>query len=82
MGQILKGGDIESMVIGNIILQGDSFGLFRAYCVKDLGCHNIFDLTYDYELRPYELRCWYYVYIHTLMWIFAISVVCYLYYDV
>ena len=57
MGQILKGGDIESMVIGNIILQGDSFGLSRAYCVKDLGCHNIFYLAYGYELRPDKLRC-------------------------
>ena len=45
------------MVISSMISQGDSFGLSRAYDVKDLGCHNMFYLACGYELRPYELKC-------------------------
>ena len=45
------------MVISSMISQGDSFGLSRAYYVKDLGCHNMFYLAYGYELRPDELKC-------------------------
>ena len=45
------------MVISSMTSQGDSFGLPRAYYVKDLGCHNMFYLAYGYELRPYELKC-------------------------
>jgi len=57
MSQIKKCGVIESMVISYMILPGDSFGLSRVYCVNGLGYLNMFYLAYDYELRPYDLKC-------------------------
>ena len=55
------------MVIGYMLLPGDSFGLSRAYGANGWGCFNMFDLACDYELTPYELMCRYYVYTYTLM---------------
>jgi len=55
------------MVIGYMILPGDSFGLSHAYGVNGLGCLNMFNLAYDYELAPYELMCEYYAYTYILM---------------
>jgi len=57
MSQIEEGGVIESVLISYMILPGDSFGFSCAYYVKDLGCHNMFYLAYDYELRRYEIKC-------------------------
>ena len=49
------------------IQEGNSFGLTRVYYAKDLGWHNVLYLTYGYELRSYESKVKYYVYIYTLM---------------
>ena len=63
MSQFEKGGVIESMVLSDMILQGDLIGLW----VLCKWLWMLSYLTYGYTLRLYELSVKYYVYIYTLM---------------